>query len=291
MAANTPPGNAAPLGRLAVELLEHVKFFLEDSVRDMVALDYALYGKNIGQKMSMDYKELAVKHSRNLLMTAALCQQISYDGNDKAKWDKMRLRPSPWTNLPTDHTYLTMIRIERYRPQHDLRGNPISLQDIKRFYEEEQMEERRRLVFQTRVQRSGGGYPSPESREKIGMADADARRYSELLQHATPGTAEYRIIMECMEDEERARQDRVGQHAAFRRLFYKVVTDPEIQPGVCMSCLAPNAAAWILVRKTGNITVRFCEGCTLPFARARQVTLIGMFRDTIYAFKVFYAGF
>lgn len=125
-----------------------------DSPRDVVAVDYALYETQFREDLSYDWRIPARKHVDNLLKDPDLCKQIRYNDNERESRDGKRLRPSKKTRLPTTYTYAQMFRFESYRPDKDLDGRPISLDDIERFYEEDVIKKRSGLVFLSRVDRN-----------------------------------------------------------------------------------------------------------------------------------------
>lgn len=262
-----------PLQRLPIELLEQIVESL-DSIRDLVALDYAIENCSILTLLAFDWKNLAYMHKQNLLRNAALCKQITYNDNDKRVWDGMTMRASSWTRLPTTHTYKQMLRCNGYLPRHDLDGNQISFHHISDLFEKEQTMVRERLVFETRTSRNGGGYPSEESRDKIAMDEADARTYAKLLEQST-SMEQVKTIKRCLRADELVRQHNVGQQDAFRKFFYQLVTKDGFNPAVCMSCLAADTVLWKASCGSKKLRVRFCEGCLVEFAKTRAVMLVG----------------
>lgn len=262
-----------PLQQMPPEMFQAVLSNVQ-SPRDLVALDMALGRTNMIRNCPIDWISLARTHQRNLLENPNLCKNIQYGDNDRLKWDDMRIYPAPWTRIPRTRTYLQMLRFDSMRPQRNLDNEPITSEDIRHYYNLEQIQKRESFVFETRVAREGGGRPSLESQKKLKLKIEDRRNYSQLLEDAETDERK-EAIKERRNRDDIPHQKDSGQYEAFRKFFYQVVRRNNLlHMRVCMNCLAKDAVV-LSVPETKEHG-RFCSDCLLDFADLRDIPIIGI---------------
>lgn len=265
----------AGIFQIPVEIAQDIVGYIECPYA-LVSLAKALQSCPLRRtrNFEIDWKKVAHKHSKNLTKSSALSKKIIYNGNEKQKFDNMTMRPSDWTRLPQEYTYLYMIRSKQIHPLTNLDGNIVSKAEIRALYQCEQESKRFELLFKSRPEREGREKPSQASRKKIGMEGKDTRDYAMLSKEIPTSCEKGKIVHRCWIDDKKERDIAIGQYDAFRRFFYDLVLDENFEPAACMGCLAMDTTTAHLL-KPDPMRLRLCEKCLKDLAAEYEVELVG----------------